>query len=366
MDTDMIRALRWENGVLVLLDQTKLPVEETYLVCRDYRAVAEAIRRLAVRGAPAIGVAAAFGAVLGAREIVDRGGDLQQELPAVFARLRATRPTAVNLFWALAQMERVARRYEKGDARALVAAMEEEALRLYREDEESNRRLGEYGAALLSDGMSVLTICNAGSLATVAYGTALAVIRRAVVGGKKISVVACETRPLLQGARLTTWEMVREKIPVTLITDNAAGYVMQKGLVQAVITGADRIAANGDVVNKIGTYPLAVLAREHGLPFYVAAPLSTVDTAVPDGSRIPIEERAEDEVTCWQGQRLVPAGAGVLNPAFDLTPARFVTAIITDRGIVRNGEWEKLKELKMAADTAKEEGDRVNGGIQNS
>lgn len=353
MDTNMIQALRWENGVLVLLDQTKLPAEETYLVCRDYRAVGEAIRRLAVRGAPAIGVAAAFGAVLGAREIVVRGGDIQKELPAVFDRLRATRPTAVNLFWALAQMEQVARRHEKGEARALVSAMEKEALRLYKEDQESNRRLGEYGAALLSDGMGILTICNTGSLATVAYGTALAVIRRAVAGGKKISVVACETRPLLQGARLTTWELVREKIPVTLITDNAAGYVMQKGLVQAVITGADRIAANGDVVNKIGTYTLAVLAREHGLPFYVAAPISTVDPALPDGSRIPIEERAENEVTCWQGQRLAPAGVGVFNPAFDLTPARFVTAIITDRGIVRNGEWEKLKIAANTADCRK-------------
>jgi len=342
MNKNMIQALRWENGALVLLDQTKLPAEETYLTCRDYRAVGEAIRRLAVRGAPAIGVAAAFGAVLGAREIAARGGDLPKELPAVFDRLRATRPTAVNLFWALEQMERVARRHEKEEAPVVVSTMEKEALRLYREDKESNRRLGEYGAELLSDGMSILTICNAGALATVAFGTALAVIRRAVAGGKKIFVVACETRPLLQGARLTTWELVREKIPVTLITDNAAGYVMQKGLVQAVITGADRIAANGDVVNKIGTYTLAVLARRHGLPFYVAAPFSTVDTALPDGSHIPIEERAENEVSCWQGRRLAPAGVEVLNPAFDLTPARLVTAVITDRGIVRNGGWEKL------------------------
>jgi methylthioribose-1-phosphate isomerase len=340
-----VSALRWENGSLVLLDQTRLPEEEAYLVCRDHRQVAEAIRRLAVRGAPAIGVAAAFGVVLGARAILARGGDLAAELPAVFQELRSTRPTAVNLFWALDRMARVWQAQDGQEPAVVVSALEAEASRLYREDAESNRRLGEYGAALLADGMKILTICNAGALATVAYGTALAVVRMAVAQGKKIAVTACETRPLLQGARLTTWELLQEKIPVTLITDSMAGFVMQRGLVQAVITGADRVAANGDVVNKIGTYTLAVLAREHGLPFYVAAPFSTVDLAIPEGSRIPIEERAEDEVTCWQGRRLAPAGIKVLNPAFDLTPARLVTALITDRGVVRNGEWEKLKLL---------------------
>ena len=340
-----VSSLRWENGNLVLLDQTKLPEEEVYLVCRDHREVAAAIRRLAVRGAPAIGVAAAFGVVLGAREILARGGDLAAELPAVFQELRSTRPTAVNLFWALDRMARVWEARGGGDPAAVVSALEAEASLLYREDAESNRRLGEFGAALLADGMNILTICNAGALATVAYGTALAVIRMAVAQGKKVTVTACETRPLLQGARLTTWELLREEIPVTLITDSMVGFVMQRGLVQAVITGADRVAANGDVVNKIGTYTLAVLAREHGLPFYVAAPFSTVDLAMPEGSLIPIEERAEDEVTCWQGRRLAPAGVKVLNPAFDLTPARFVTALITDRGIIRNGEWEKLKQL---------------------
>jgi len=340
-----VSSLSWENGSLVLLDQTKLPQEEAYLVCRDHRQVAAAIRRLAVRGAPAIGVAAAFGVVLGAQEILARGGDLQTELPVVFEELRSTRPTAVNL-WALDRMAR-AWQAQCGTAEpaTLVSALEAEALRLYREDAESNRRLGEFGATLLADGMNILTICNAGALATVAYGTALAVVRMAVAQGKKIAVTACETRPLLQGARLTTWELLQEGIPVTLITDSMAGYVMQRGLVQAVITGADRVAANGDVVNKIGTYTLAVLAREHGLPFYVAAPFSTVDLAMPEGSRIPIEERAEDEVTCWQGRRLAPAGVKVLNPAFDLTPARYVTALITDRGIVRNGEWEKLQQM---------------------
>lgn len=339
-------ALRWEKESLVLLDQTKLPEEESYLVCRDYLQVAGAIRRLAVRGAPAIGVAAAFGVVLGAREIVARGGDLQAELAAVFQELRSTRPTAVNLFWALDRMAGTWQAQSREDTAAVVSALEAEASRLYREDEESNRRLGEFGTALLSDGMNILTICNAGALATAAYGTALAVVRLAVAQGKRITVTACETRPLLQGARLTTWELMQEGIPVTLITDSMAGFVMRQGLVQAVITGADRVAANGDVVNKIGTYTLAVLAREHGLPFYVAAPFSTVDLTTPEGSMIPIEERAEDEVTCWQGRRLAPAGVKVMNPAFDLTPARLVTALVTDRGIVRNGEWEKLKLLK--------------------
>lgn len=340
-----VSALRWENGSLVLLDQTRLPEEEVYLVCGEHRQVAAAIRRLAVRGAPAIGVAAAFGVVLGAQEILARGGDLQAELPAVFQELRSTRPTAVNLFWALDRMARVWQAQGRKEPAATVSALEAEASRLFREDAESNRRLGEFGAALLANGMNILTICNAGALATVAYGTALAVVRAAVARGKKIAVTACETRPLLQGARLTTWELLRERIPVTLITDSMAGFVMQRGLVQAVITGADRVAANGDVVNKIGTYTLAVLARQHGLPFYVAAPFSTVDLAMPEGSRIPIEERAEDEVICWQGRRLAPAGVKALNPAFDFTPACLVTALITDRGIVRNGEWEKLQQL---------------------
>lgn len=334
--------LRWEERSLVLLDQTKLPEQEVYLVCTDYRMVADAIRRLAVRGAPAIGVVGAFGVVLGAFELIQNPKDFFAGLEAVFAELAGTRPTAVNLFWALDRMKKVvvARRAE---APAVVAAaLEAEALCLYQEDIDTNRRLGTHGAALLQDGMTVLTICNAGALATVAHGTALAVIRAAVQEGKRIQVVACETRPLLQGARLTTWELMKDGIPVTLITDNMAGYLMQQGQIQAVLTGADRIAANGDVANKIGTYSLAVLAQAHGIPFYVAAPMSTFDLTLPDGQGIPIEERAAEEVTWLRGQRIAPDGVAVYNPAFDLTPARYVQAWITEKGVFR-GQAGKIK-----------------------
>ncbi|NLY91605.1 MAG: S-methyl-5-thioribose-1-phosphate isomerase [Firmicutes bacterium] len=328
--------MRWEDRTLILLDQTKLPAEEVYLACRDYRRVATAIRRLEVRGAPAIGVAAAFGVVLGAEEILRQKGDLTTGLEKVFNELAATRPTAVNLFWALERMRKVVTTQQESDPERLVAALEAEALRLYQEDIETNERLGRHGAALLADGTTVLTICNAGALATVAHGTALAVIRAAVGAGKRIAVVACETRPLLQGARLTTWELQKEGIPVTLITDNMAGYVMQQGMVQAVLTGADRIAANGDVVNKIGTYSLAVLAAAHDLPFYVAAPTSTMDLTIKDGREIPIEERGAEEVTMFGGRAVAPAGVKVYNPAFDLTPARLVRALITEQGVIRS------------------------------
>ncbi|NLM36737.1 MAG: S-methyl-5-thioribose-1-phosphate isomerase [Firmicutes bacterium] len=328
--------LRWEARSLILLDQTQLPEREVYLVCKDYRAVAEAIRRLVVRGAPAIGIAGAFGVVLGAYELIQKKADLFAGLATVFTELAGTRPTAVNLFWALGRMEKVATAHRTESPEAVAAALEAEALRLYQEDIETNRRLGVHGAALLTDGMTVLTICNAGALATVAYGTALAVIRAAVQAGKCIKTVACETRPLLQGARLTTWELMKDGIPVTLITDSMAGYLMQQGWIQAVLTGADRIAANGDVVNKIGTYMLAVLAHAHGIPFYVAAPMSTFDLTLPDGQRIPIEERAAEEVTGWRGQQIAPEGVAVYNPAFDLTPARFVQAWITEQGVFWN------------------------------
>ena len=333
--------LRWEERSLILLDQTQLPEQEVYLTCQDYRAVAEAIRRLAVRGAPAIGIAGAFGVVLGAYELIANNCDLATGLEPVFRELAATRPTAVNLFWALARMKKMLAAGEAATPEALVQALEQEAVRLYHEDIEVNLRIGEYGAALLADGMTVLTICNAGALATVAHGTALAVIRTAVRQGKKIAVVACETRPLLQGARLTTWELMKAQIPVALITDNTAGYLMQQGKIQAVITGADRIAANGDVVNKIGTYTLAVLAQAHGLPLYVAAPTSTIDYHTPRGDLIPIEERSGEEITQIQGQRIAPAGVKVYNPAFDLTPARLVTAVITERGVISREEWGK-------------------------
>ncbi|NLW59422.1 MAG: S-methyl-5-thioribose-1-phosphate isomerase [Firmicutes bacterium] len=328
--------LRWEARSLVLLDQTQLPEKEVYLVCKDYRAVADAIRRLAVRGAPAIGVAGAFGVVLGAYELLRQEKDFFAGLEAVFAELAGTRPTAVNLFWALGRMEQVVTVHRQDSPAVVAAALEAEALRLYQEDIETNRRLGAHGAALLTDGMTVLTICNAGALATVAHGTALAVIRAAVDEGKYLKVVACETRPLLQGARLTTWELMKDGIPVTLITDNMAGYLMQQGKVQAVLTGADRIAANGDVANKIGTYTLAVLAQAHGIPFYVAAPMSTFDFSLPDGKQIPIEERAAEEVTRLRGQQIAPEGVTVYNPAFDVTPARFVRAWITEKGVFRS------------------------------
>lgn len=341
----IVSTLRWENQTLVLLDQTKLPAEEVYLVCCDYRTVADAIRRLVVRGAPAIGVAAAFGVVLGAVEAVRQRLDPPSALERVFLELAGTRPTAVNLFWALDRMRKVATAQQGETSERLVAALEAEALRLYQEDIEANRRLSEHGAALLADGMTVLTICNAGALATVAHGTALGVIRAAVQTGKRIRVVACETRPLLQGARLTTWELMKEGIPATLITDNMAGYVMQQGRVQAVLTGADRIAANGDVVNKIGTYTLAVLAQAHGIPFYVAAPRSTMDLTLADGQSIPIEERTADEITTFGGRRVAPNGVQVYNPAFDLTPARLVTAIVTEAGLLRPEQGRfKLRE----------------------
>lgn len=340
--TQTFSALRWEERSLVLLDQTRLPEQEVYLVCKDYRTVADAIRRLAVRGAPAIGVAGAFGVVLGAFELIQNKRDFHAGLEEVFAELAGTRPTAVNLFWALGRMEKVVATHRTKAPTVVAAALEAEALCLYQEDIDTNRRLGAHGAALLQDGMTVLTICNAGALATVAYGTALAVIRAAVQEGKRLAVVACETRPLLQGARLTTWELMKDGIPVTLITDNMAGYLMQQGQIQAVLTGADRIAANGDVANKIGTYSLAVLAQAHGIPFYVAAPMSTFDLTLPDGQGIPIEERAAEEVTRLRGQLIAPDGVAVYNPAFDLTPARLVQAWITEKGVFR-GEAGKIK-----------------------
>lgn len=336
-----ISTLRWQNKELILLDQTKLPEEEVYLTCTDYRMVAEAIRKLVVRGAPAIGVAAAFGVVLGAYELTASNLDLSTYLEPVFKELAGTRPTAVNLFWALERMKRILTAEKGATPEQLAVALEKEAVRLYLDDIETNRQIGEQGAPLLTEGMTVLTICNAGALATVAHGTALGVIRTAVRQGKKVTVVACETRPLLQGARLTTWELMKEQIPVFLITDSMAGYLMQQGRIQAVLTGADRIAANGDVVNKIGTYSLAVLAREHSIPFYVAAPTSTIDYTALRGDQIPIEERKGDEVSLIRGIRLAPAGVKVYNPAFDLTPARLVSAVITEQGLIRREEWEQ-------------------------
>lgn len=318
-----------------MLDQTKLPTEIIYIPTQDYRIVAKAIKELQVRGAPAIGAAAAFGLVLGARELLAASqADFLPKLTEIAGILKAQRPTAVNLFWAIDRMLSVVSRFDRVDPAEIYEALEDEASAIAREDIEVNKQMGAYGAELLKDGDKILTHCNAGLLATVDFGTALGVIRAAHQQGKRISVYADETRPLLQGARLTTWELMQDQIPVTLITDNMAGYAMQKGMINCVIVGADRITASGDVANKIGTYGVAVLAKEHNLPFYVAAPLSTFDFSLSSGEQIPIEERSADEVTYLAGKRIAPEGVAVFNPAFDVTPHQYVTAIITEKGII--------------------------------
>jgi len=316
----------WRGDALDLLDQRLLPRETTYVACRDAREVAAAIRDMVVRGAPAIGVSAAFGLALAAM----RGDDVR----AAAAELRATRPTAVNLMWALDRMLAVHAR--GGDLAA-------EAVKIFDEDVAACRRIGRFGAELLGDSATVLTHCNAGALATAGYGTALGVIRAAVEGGKRVAVFADETRPYLQGARLTAWELHQEGIDVTLITDSMAGHFFQLGTFDAVVVGADRIAANGDAANKIGTYTVAVLAKAHGVPFYVAAPLSTIDVGCPNGAAIPIEERSAAEVTQIAGTRVAPEGVAVRHPAFDVTPAALITAIITDRGVLRAPYEEAIR-----------------------
>jgi methylthioribose-1-phosphate isomerase len=317
---DLISPLRWERGVLSLIDQRLLPTEERWIDYRDHREVARAIVDMVVRGAPAIGITAAYGVVLGALA----GARLDE----VFETLRRTRPTAVNLFWALERMRRVASEDPSPER------LEREAIAIHVEDVQACLAIGRLGGPLLPAG-TVLTHCNAGALATGGYGTALGVIRGAFSGGTKLQVLVDETRPFLQGARLTAWELMRSAIPATLITDNMAGFLMSRGEVQSVVVGADRIAANGDTANKIGTYAVAVLAREHGIPFFVAAPRSTIDRAIPDGSHIPIEERAATEVTTIGGRRVAPEGMRVRNPAFDVTPARLIAGIITEAGVAR-------------------------------
>jgi methylthioribose-1-phosphate isomerase len=332
------KTIEYQNGKVTLIDQTLLPGEVKYITTSDYRVIAEAIRKLRVRGAPAIGIAAAFGVVLGALEY-QKASDLRSKIEKIITELAGTRPTAVNLFWALNRQKAVLETAATKSNTELIALLEAEAKTIAANDELINRRIGENGAALIKDGMSILTHCNAGALATGAYGTALAVIRVAVEQGKRISVFADETRPLLQGARLTVWELMREQIPVTLITDNMAAAVMGMGKIQAVIVGADRITANGDVANKIGTYGVAVLAKEHNIPFYVAAPFSTIDLSLETGAEIPIEERSPEEVTSFGGVMMAPAGVKVFNPAFDVTPAKYVTVIISEYGVAR-GNWK--------------------------
>jgi methylthioribose-1-phosphate isomerase len=332
----MINPVRWEDGRLVLLDQTRLPAEEVTRACSTWPEVADAIRRLVVRGAPAIGVAAAFGVVLAARESAGRDVSmLRSDLEDAIKGLAATRPTAVNLFWALDRMRRVIDAGHDLSASALAERLLVEARAIQAEDLAANHAMGAHGVALVPEGARVLTHCNAGALATAGYGTAVGVIRAAHERGRLAMVWVDETRPVMQGSRLTAWELAREGIPHRLISDVAAGFVMQRGEVDLVVTGADRIAANGDTANKIGTYSVAVLARHHRIPFYVAAPWSTIDPSIPDGGAIVIEERDAAEVRGVAGRQTAPANSPVFNPAFDVTPAELITAIITERGVVR-------------------------------
>src|SRR5256885_5596752 len=335
----MIKTIEWTSEGVRMLDQRLLPAEEKYLMLRSYDEVAEAIQKMVVRGAPAIGVSAAMGLALGAQQSVGTSvADLEFDFDYMCEVMSRTRPTAVNLFWAIERMrERFRRAKAAGaDAEAVKAQLVEEARGIFREDIESNRALGRFGGELIPDGATVLTHCNAGALATAGdYGTALGVVRGAIDAGKKVAVIADETRPFLQGARLTAWELAKDNIPVTVITDNMAGHVMKQGKVDCVVVGADRIAANGDAANKIGTYMVAVLAKQHNIPFYVAAPLSTVDLATATGEDIPIEQRDPKEVTHLSDRQLTPDGVGVHNFAFDVTPNEFIAALITDRGVAR-------------------------------
>jgi methylthioribose-1-phosphate isomerase len=332
-----------------MLDQRLLPTEEKYLTLRSYEEVAEAIKKMVVRGAPAIGVSAAFGLALGAKQAVGTSiPDLEFDFDHMCEVMGATRPTAVNLFWAIERMRARLRRAktETDDVEEAKQQLVDEARKIFAEDIESNRSLGRFGGELISDGATVLTHCNAGALATAGdYGTALGVIRGARDAGKRVAVIADETRPFLQGARLTAWELSRDEIPVTLITDNMAGHVMKQGQVDVVVVGADRIAGNGDTANKIGTYMVAVLARQHDIPFYVAAPISTIDLSLSTGEEIPIEERDTREVTHIGQRQLAPEGIEVQNPAFDVTPNELITAIITDRGVARAPYQESLRRM---------------------
>ncbi|MCC6966402.1 MAG: S-methyl-5-thioribose-1-phosphate isomerase [Nitrospira sp.] len=347
----MVPTVEWKDGAVRLLDQSRLPSQVEFLDCRDYRAVAEAIRELKVRGAPAIGVTAAMGVALGAQSVdVEEYPAFAKQVEAMCDHLAASRPTAVNLFWAIARMKQKLAGLTAQPIAQIKAELIRESQTILDEDIALCRAMGKQGAAMIHDGQTVLTHCNAGALATAGYGTALGVIREAWEQGKKIRVIADETRPVLQGARLTAWELMQDKIPVTLITDNMAGSLMRQGKIQVCVVGADRIAANGDVANKIGTYSVAVLARAHGIPFYVAAPYSTIDLATKTGAEIPIEERNPLEVTSIHGSHPVaPAGVAVYNPAFDVTPAELITGIITERGVFKPGELAGVFGTEQAA-----------------
>jgi len=341
----MVETIQWTSAGVIMIDQTRLPREECYVTCKTYVEVAEAIRNMVIRGAPAIGVAAAMGIALGVAQM--DGPELDSQFEKICDTLARTRPTAVNLFWAIDRMKRLYTASRQLPLPELRARLIVEAQQIRLEDIAINQAIGRNGAPLVPDGKTVLTHCNAGALATAGYGTALGVIRAAISEGKKIDVFADETRPFLQGSRLTVWELQHDGIPATLITDNMAGHFLKGGRIGCVVVGADRIAANGDVANKIGTYPLAVLAKENQVPFFVAAPISTLDLTLVSGDEIPIEQRAASEVTHVFGVAIAPEGTAVENPAFDVTPSRYVTAIITERGVARAPYEKSLKGLLL-------------------
>jgi methylthioribose-1-phosphate isomerase len=346
----MIQTLEWTDSGVRFIDQTKLPTEEVYVNCTSYQQVADVIRNMVVRGAPAIGVSAAMGIALGVKNSkASTVAELKPEFDQICEVIGKTRPTAVNLFWAIRRMQEKFESLRVRPLPQIKQALIEEAQRMHAEDIAANQAMGRHGAALMPASGGVLTHCNAGALATCGYGTALGVIRAAVEQGKKIHVYADETRPFLQGSRLTAWELMKDGIPTTVISDNMAGTMMRQGKIGAIIVGADRIAANGDVANKIGTYTVAVLAKEHDIPFYVAAPFSTIDLATPEGSQIPIEQRNPKEVTHIAGRQMVPEGVQVENPAFDVTPAKYVTAIVTERGVARAPYESSLQKLAEGA-----------------
>ena len=346
----MIITLEWTDKGVRFIDQTKLPTEEVFVVCTTYQQVADVIRNMVVRGAPAIGVAAGMGIALGVRNSkAETVADLKKDFDQICKVIGETRPTAVNLFWAIRRMQDKFDSLRVRPVAQIKQALVEEAQRMHTEDIAANQAMGRHGATLMPSSGGVLTHCNAGALATAGYGTALGVIRAAGEQGKKIHVYADETRPFLQGSRLTAWELMKDGIPTTVISDNMAGAIMKQGKIGAIVVGADRIAANGDVANKIGTYTVAVLAKEHGIPFYVAAPISTVDLETPDGSGIPIEQRNSKEVTHIAGKQMVPDGVQIENPAFDVTPAKYVAAIITERGVAKAPYEESLKRLAEEA-----------------
>jgi len=343
-EAGMLTPISYHDGVVELIDQTRLPHEVVTLTISDYRKLAEAIQKMKIRGAPAIGIAAAYGVVLGIQDLGNER-ELDSRFKDVVETLKNTRPTAVNLFWALERMRRVFHTHRQAGLPDLKEKLLEEAKRIHEEDIEANKAIGHYGVDLMSDNATILTHCNAGALATGGYGTALGVVRATWEAGKLAKVLVDETRPRLQGARLTAWELKQDGIPFELITDSMAGSLMASGEVDAVIVGADCIAANGDMANKIGTYSLAVLGHHHGIPFYVAAPVSTIDPAIADGSKIPIEERDTEEITYIQGTRIAPEDVEVRNPAFDVTPAKLITAIITEKGVLKPPYIEEIEHV---------------------